>query len=153
MAGPHRRTLLQSPVHPPLLRPIQTMATRIPELHGVVPRLPAQQPGDPLARFRSLETTMTATAGTIELTDLQAMLEGAPQCDHSEHHTDKRSHAGDAVWETTTTCPDCKHTVTGLRCDQWRTYCLTVRGQIICTACGAYELTYDYYRNTHWRKL
>lgn len=96
---------------------------------------------------------MSTAAGTLELTDLQAMLDGTPQCDHSEHSTNKYSHAGDAVWETTTTCPHCDYVVTGLRCDQWRTYCLTVRGQIICTRCDGYQLTYDYYRNTHWRKL
>lgn len=95
---------------------------------------------------------MTATV-TDNLTDLLAAWEENPQCDHTDHNTLTHIHQGDAEWETTHVCRKCKTTANGLRCNGWYKWCATARGQVYCTTCNTTQTTYDYFRDTHWRKL
>lgn len=117
-----------------------------------MPIMPAAQPTARVAQISEMGEVMTLT-DIDELTEIIEAWDETPQCDHSQHSTRKAAHAGDAVWETTTTCRHCGNVTTGLRCDQWRVYCVSTRGQVYCTTCGNYQTTYDYYRDTHWRKL
>lgn len=96
---------------------------------------------------------MTTQAGVTELVDVLPDWDDEPECDHSEHLTGPEyRHAGPARWATTIECRGCHHIFHGLRCDQWRTWLLTTRGRVFCT-CDYATSNYDFYRDTHWRKL
>jgi len=92
---------------------------------------------------------MSTSTSVDDLTDLETNWDKNPECDHTQHQTFKQGHAGPAAWATTTTCRGCGHVSNGLRCEQWRTYCLTVRGQVYCVACDRTQTTHDYYADTH----
>lgn len=97
---------------------------------------------------------MTVQTNHLEDVDTAIDWDATPQCQHSQHNEDPAVHAGDAVWHASSTCPNCRNTYSGLRCQGWYDFAASDTWcTITCQNCDAVCPTSEYFAQTVWTQL